>query len=79
MWEAKVARELYDASMQTLAGNSSAGVSSQRWRPPAMQPVPPVTTFLVIVSGVNLEVGQKILGRAFDAYAAAAARRPPAD
>lgn len=62
--EAYMARALADESMSDLGFNSTARLS---WRPPSAQPVPPVTTFLVIVSGVNLEVGQKILGRAFDA------------
>lgn len=37
------------------------------WRPPSAQPVPPVSTFLVIVSGVTHDVGTKILSRPFDA------------
>ena len=36
------------------------------WRPPSAQPVPPVSTFVVIVSGVNYQVGTKILSKPFD-------------
>ena len=63
-WQADVARELHDASMATISATNLT--ARLRWRPPDSQPVPPVTAFLVIVSGVNLEVGQKILGQAFD-------------
>ena len=62
-FESHVAQLLYEESMLDLSTNSSARL---RWRPPSIQPVPPVSTFLVIVSGVNFAVGSKILGRAFD-------------
>ena len=58
-----VARVLHDESMRDISANASARLT---WRAPSSQPVPPVSTFLVIVSGVNFDVGSRILGNAFD-------------
>ena len=56
--ESSIANTMFEASL-----NESARLN---WRPPYAQPVPPVTTFLVIISGINYQIGSKILSQAFD-------------